>query len=265
MDYYSDLTFVAAAHHPNCDQRNNAQFTEFYNLQFILNGQIYFGIDGGKCVTLSEPTIYWHHPRHSYQYGLLGTLGWNHFWVTFRGPRAARIIEQGFMPLSKDGYSPIFQAAQMREEFSRLIHLIRGGKNDDHPRAVALLESILARAWEDNASQSQHREPHYKAIAEAAHDLQQNVETEPDWEVISHQAGMSYSSFRRLFRKLEKSSPHHYFLRCRMQRAVELLRDTELSVKEIAYQFGYDDIAQFSKLFKQKIGTSPSQFRKKTA
>jgi AraC-like DNA-binding protein len=261
MDFYSDLNFVAADILPNCLVGIDSRRPNFYNLHFALSGQMELGIDDKTAVILPQATLFWRHPRHSYRYGPVDKLGWHHFWVTFRGARAQRIMEKGFMPLSSKGYFPILHAAQMQEEFGSLIELVRRNKTQEHPRAVALLESILAIAWEDKLSGQKRVHPEYSVIAEAVSYLQKYVYQEPDWNLLSNRAGMSYSKFRKLFRELEKDSPHDYFLRCRMRVAAELLRNTQLTVKDVAYRFGYDDVGQFSKLFKQKIGLPPSQFR----
>ena len=261
MDCYSDLNFVAADALSHCLVGINSRRADFYNLHFVLSGQMELGIDDKPRAVLSQPTLFWRHPRCSYQFGPVDVEGWHHFWVTFRGARAQRLMEKGFIPLSPKGYAPVLQATQMQEEFGSLIELVRRNKSQEHPRAVALLESILAIAWEDKLSGQKRVHPEYKAIAEAINHLQKNLYQEPDWNWLSQKAGMSYSKFRRLFRELEKDSPHDYFLRCRMRASAELLRNTDLSIKDIAYRFGYDDIGQFSKLFKQKIGVPPSQFR----
>ncbi|MCE0483526.1 MAG: helix-turn-helix domain-containing protein [Methylacidiphilales bacterium] len=261
MDFYSDIHFVAADILPNCLLRINTRYADFYNLHFLLRGRMEFGIDEKPRLVLSQPSLFWHHPRHSYQYGPVDADGWHHFWVSFRGPRAQRIMERGFMPLSPKGYLPIRQTMQMQDEFGGLIELVRRNKSHEHPRAVALLESILAVAWEDRHGGQERVHPEYKVIADAVTYLQKNLYVEPDWDELSQRAGMSYSKFRRLFRELEKESPHGYFLRCRMRVAAELLRNSSLTVKDVAYRFGYDDVAQFSKLFKQKIGLPPGQFR----
>lgn len=261
MDYYSDLNFIAADIQPNCLVRINSQYDDFYNLHFILSGKMEFTIDDKPGTILSQPTLFWQHPRHSYKYRPVDEYGWHHFWVTFRGTRGQRILEKGFMQLSADGYVPVLHAAQMQEEFRCLIELVQRYKNQELPRAGALLESILAIAWEDKLSGQKRVHPEYQAIAETVSFLQKNVYQEPDWDWLSQQAGMSYSKFRKLFRELEKVSPHDFFLRCRMRAAAELLRNTNLTVKDVAYRFGYDDVGQFSRLFKQKIGLPPSQFR----
>lgn len=55
---------------------------------------------------------------------------------------------------------------------------------------------------------------------------------------------------------------HRYIRTYRIYAALDLLQSTRLSISEIAEQVGMGDIHQFSKVFKQIIGTSPSSFRK---
>lgn len=53
-----------------------------------------------------------------------------------------------------------------------------------------------------------------------------------------------------------------YLVECRLNKAVELLENTDLSSSEISVQVGYEDYFHFSKLFKKHIGISPSNYRK---
>ena len=73
--------------------------------------------------------------------------------------------------------------------------------------------------------------------------------------------GVSHSHFRRLFRLVTAYSPHDLLLLSKMRKAGEELRNTNRPVKEIAFEAGYPDPAQFSKMFKKKVGVSPDGYR----
>ena len=47
----------------------------------------------------------------------------------------------------------------------------------------------------------------------------------------------------------------------KMEKAAHLLRETDMSIKEITNATGYNDQNYFSKLFKQKFGVSPTEYR----
>lgn len=78
---------------------------------------------------------------------------------------------------------------------------------------------------------------------------------------LSKLAGMSPSSFKRAFVKEFNDSPRHYILNKRIEKAKLLLKNTNLSLSEIAYDIGFNDSLYFSRIFKKRTGVSPSLFR----
>lgn len=63
----------------------------------------------------------------------------------------------------------------------------------------------------------------------------------------------------RLFRQRTGVSIYRYLTQRRLQRAMELCRSGELSVKEIAARVGYDDPLYFSRAFHRRFGVPPSR------
>jgi AraC-like DNA-binding protein len=74
---------------------------------------------------------------------------------------------------------------------------------------------------------------------------------------------LSESHFFTLFRSVTGYAPMEFFIRLRMQRACELFRGQDLSVKEAAAVLGYEDPFYFSRIFKLVIGIAPSDYRKR--
>jgi transcriptional regulator GlxA family with amidase domain len=66
---------------------------------------------------------------------------------------------------------------------------------------------------------------------------------------------------RRQFQQALGVPPYEWILTTRMRRAQQLLATTTLRVKEIAGRVGFEDAFQFSRIFKQRIGRSPREFR----
>ncbi len=72
---------------------------------------------------------------------------------------------------------------------------------------------------------------------------------------------LSLSSFKREFKKVFNDTPNSYISGQKLKRAKELLRITEMPISEIAYGVGFNDPLYFTRLFKNKIGSSPSEYR----
>ena len=73
--------------------------------------------------------------------------------------------------------------------------------------------------------------------------------------------GISEYHFVRLFRSLTGQTPHRYRIGILMQKARQLLLDTDLNVSEIAQSLNIGDALYFSRLFKKVWGVSPSRCR----
>lgn len=74
--------------------------------------------------------------------------------------------------------------------------------------------------------------------------------------------GQSERQLRRRFKLATEESPQQYLNRIRLEEAQSMLRETNLSISEIASACGYGNGAYFSRLFKQQLQLSPSDYRK---
>jgi transcriptional regulator GlxA family with amidase domain len=64
-----------------------------------------------------------------------------------------------------------------------------------------------------------------------------------------------------MFKKHTGVSPGQYHLHLRLMRAKELLLATDMSIKQVAYETGFESIHYFSRLYKSKMGVPPSEAR----
>jgi len=80
-------------------------------------------------------------------------------------------------------------------------------------------------------------------------------------EEIARRLGTSYSNFRRTFREHTGVGPHQYRLHLKLSHARDLLMNTDMSVKEIASQSGFEEEQYFCRFFKKAMGKTPSSYR----
>lgn len=82
-----------------------------------------------------------------------------------------------------------------------------------------------------------------------------------DLAYCSSLCSLSQSRFVHLFREAVGVSPYRYHLGLRLEHAAELLAFTDDTVKEIAFEVGFQDQLYFSRLFRKRYGISPIEFR----
>ena len=91
------------------------------------------------------------------------------------------------------------------------------------------------------------------------------IEREPasslDLDTVARSLATSRRQLQRAFAEIGDTTFRAYALEVRMRRARELLRDTDMSVREIAERVGYRKPPQFCKTFRRQHGQSPSRFR----
>ena len=80
-------------------------------------------------------------------------------------------------------------------------------------------------------------------------------------EIAAH-FGYNPSYFSKLFKRTMQENLFEYVARKKMDEALRLVSSTNYSIESICHQLGYSDKKQFYKLFKQKTGVTPNQFRK---
>jgi AraC-like DNA-binding protein len=78
---------------------------------------------------------------------------------------------------------------------------------------------------------------------------------------MARSAGLGQSQFHALFRATIGQSPKQFRLRKLLDRAVDRLVTTSDPVSEIAYGLGYQNVTSFNRLFRQRFGVTPSEFR----
>ena len=74
--------------------------------------------------------------------------------------------------------------------------------------------------------------------------------------------GITETHFRRLFKSVYGTTPVKFVNGLRVERAAELLADSDIPISEISGMVGYNDVYYFSRMFKKIIGVSPGAYRK---
>lgn len=88
-----------------------------------------------------------------------------------------------------------------------------------------------------------------------------NIDQRISVEALAKLANLSVCYFVRAFKRSVGVTPHDYLIRRRVERAMELLSDTDLSLSEIALAAGFADQSHCARRFRQHVGMSPRDYR----
>ena len=140
-------------------------------------------------------------------------------------------------------------------------------KSRQHSEFMELSMKMLLIALSEAANNEIHEKymdiPRYgelKAIRDAIYDDPVNHWSAED---ISEDMGISRPYFHRLYQAAFGVTCLQDIIESRLIYAAELLRNTNLSVSEIAEKCGYDSDAYFMRQFKQHKGCTPSEYRRR--
>ncbi|WP_422351064.1 helix-turn-helix domain-containing protein [Flagellimonas sp.] len=92
--------------------------------------------------------------------------------------------------------------------------------------------------------------------------IEQNLDSKLTNEVLSEKIMVSPSSFLRLFHKNIGQSPSTFIKQMRLEKANNLLLDTDRSIDTIAFNCGFSDRHHFTKVFSKEMKISPAAYRK---
>lgn len=103
----------------------------------------------------------------------------------------------------------------------------------------------------------------YATIAPALKLLEEDPTRDISVRELADICYLSEGGFRRIFKKYSGKSPLEYRIDIKLGIAKSMLENTDMTVFDISQTLGFDDVAYFCKLFKKKIGTTPTAYRKR--
>ncbi len=161
-----------------------------------------------------------------------------------------------------DPARPVFELADTADLLDRWLALrdrLRDAPEAELPEVLLQMQSFALELHRRAASQ---RLPPPRWLTEARRRLGADFEQPLRLPELARELGLGYSRFRQQFHRLTGVSPGEYRLARRLERAMSLLGQEELRLKEIASRLGFHDEFAFSAQFKRLSGQSPTAFRR---
>lgn len=198
-------------------------------------------------------------PGEWHRYRPRRAIGWDEYWISFRGRHIDELVEHGFITPEQPVLYTGADDAILHPYLSALDRLRTEPIGYQQLIAADVLEIIAAALAAVRRQRSSSRAE--SVVREAKALLEQQVTELANMDRLAARFQLSEKHFRRIFKDHTGLSPYQYYLQIRIHRAKEMLLGTTLSIKEIAAALHFETPFHFSNVFKQKTGMSPSRWR----
>ncbi len=139
--------------------------------------------------------------------------------------------------------------------------ILSSGEGCDILSGISLTNHSGLRSGERLNANIEHN--NYSYIAELAKEfIRKNFARNIGVDDIAKKVFTSQYHFSRIFKKHTQYSPYQYLIHVRLQHAIGLMYQKELSITDISFQSGFSSIDYFSAAFAKKYKLSPSNYRK---
>ena len=204
----------------------------------------------GEKITVLPYTLllFYHNQVHSYY---CADLKWDFWWFEFE------ISDNYLLHLMK--VMDIKQKPNEDLQCSECLLMLRDKKS--LILASTSFATLLYSWLFEYNNENEQRDLYYDKIQEIIGYLYLHINQNITVEEMADMIGLSTRRFRTLFENVTGKAPKEFIQEIKLNKAVELIKNTSMSIKQISIELGYSNPLYFSKVFKNTYGASPLYFK----
>lgn len=189
----------------------------------------------------------------------IATTHWHYFNQFQKDYPSVQLKRQHFITQA----DRLYCAASVNSLADLTIHFIQRIMNKNTARHVEQhFSHEIRHTYETSAFFDDTHAPHPdENIIQVQTWIQSNYDREIIFNDVAQRFGMSTRTMNRRFKHANSKTPIQYLRDIRIDHARELLKTSNLSISDISDRIGYQDTSYFTKLFKQQLGKTPSDYR----
>ena len=201
-------------------------------------------------------------PKEFQKYEYYGADKTEVYWVHFTGSDVKNILRKYGFPDDRRVF-PVGTSLEYERVFKRIISELQRCQDDYEEMLVLLLRHLLIIFHRESGKEHTPKNEYLSHEMEAAVSyFNENYNRDINIEEYAGSRGMSVSWFIRSFKHYMGMTPMQYITSIRINKAKELLKNTNYSIQEISALAGYENPLYFSRIFRKQTGMSPSRYRK---
>lgn len=228
-----------------------------YYLIYLVSGEIHFSYNNG-ITKLSAGDLIIYPANTPYKYSCVtNDQNVQFYWAHFTGNQAMSILDGYGLSLFPHvhkininnhidlRFKALFDGFAIKDSF----------RNND---LSALLDRLLIEIGRVLSVSGNGASRLHKSVRYITENLSEQIKI-PNLAKLEN---MSMTTYNLHFKAYMGISPTKYIMKLRIQQAIELLLNSDLSIQEISVRCGYNDYNFFTKVFKSELGCPPTEYRK---
>lgn len=252
--YFNLLQIVHRKDHPQ--QRWGPRLRYYYSIHYIREGESIFTIDDKVYHLKKGDSIIFFPDQVVYFYTVPDT-NCDIYWISFNGIMADNIIAA--TNFSKK--NPIIHCEEDISWFYENILKSKGTAAENRMKIIGYMYILFSQyiKTSDNIEAHDNNDIYFqKAMSYISEHLSDEINIDHLCEILH----LSKSHLYRVFNSKTGMPINQYINRIRIEKSLNLLRLTDMTIQEISNQLGFNDQLYFSRLFSNFMGIPPSQYRK---
>ena len=257
-----DIELAGQLHNISGISTANMRILRRFTLVLMVQGRGYYEDVRGTKLELGPGDVVLVFPEIAHAYGPMPGNDWTQVYFVFDGPQFQLWRAQGLLspdrPVLRLG-SPDYWRQRLHDVIVKEPVHANGASLRAMGRFLQVVTEMIALDVESTRERTRDPwlEKSLKRLGERA------AVGWPTPQQIASEVGLSYENFRKRFVSLTGESPGRYQKRRRLEWACADIYHGEHSLKQTADALGFCDVFHFSKAFKQEIGITPSDYRKR--
>ena len=230
----------------------------YLSIEFVSSGRGTLWLDGREY-PLALGSVYTYGPNVAHKIVADQVDPFSKYFVDFVGNDAEQLMEQHGLRLGT-----VQQVTSPLEVQRNLDDLITHGLRNRGAASQlcdALMQYILILIASCASHDTVSLSPAYTTYVRCRDQIEKHYLRLHSLDELARETFVDKAYLCRLFQRFDSQTPHQYLMRLKMNRAAELLEDSEMLVKQVSVAVGFDDAFHFSRVFKNVLGISPKAFR----
>jgi AraC-like DNA-binding protein len=237
----------------------NGRILHEFQINYVTEGEGILELKSDRF-QVKEGSVIIIRPDQWHRYRPLKEKGWKEHYIGFKGQFTRKLLNNHFfsstLPVIHIGFEE-----RVLQSFHEVINIVRDERPGYHQVCAGLVIHILGLIRSIKKNENFRHGKIENTIQKACIIIRDNLDKNLNVEELADQLNVSYSLFRKAFKRYTGLSPAQYHLSLRLKQANILLTNTDMSIKEISFQLGFCSVYYFSKLFKEKNKVTPTDYR----